>query len=351
MNVRRNESPWAGATIDDRYEVGEQLGSGAMAFVHRAVDTRLDRDVAIKILRTEHDGSEHAKRLFREAKSAARVIHPGTIAMYDVGQVGDAVYVVMELLEGQPLDKLLRREKRLPYPFVMDAARQAAEALTAIHKAGIVHRDIKPENMFVVESSSGALIKLLDFSIAKLSEELETQQLTLEGSVIGSAYYMAPEQVRANPVSARTDIYALGCVIYECIVGVPPFDAERLVDLWSKHLISPPPRITDVLPAVPEGLSALVVQMLSKSAEDRPQTAAEVAHRLAELLDTQFAPAGLQRRPKAVTQTERYSADNHPPGPPNIPPPPPMPPKPVDGARTGPVKIDRAEMRTRKMKK
>lgn len=319
----REESPWKGATVGGRYTVGEELGQGAMAFVHRAVDERLNRDVAIKILKLDMDGGDgHAKRLLREAKSASRVMHPGTIAIYDVGEVGAAVYLVMELLQGEPLDVLLKREKRLPFPFAMDVGRQAAEALTAIHRAGIVHRDIKPENMFVMDTPDGAVLKLLDFSIAKLDKDLETQQLTMEGSVVGSAYYMSPEQVRAKPVSPQSDVYALGCVLYELIVGSPPFDADRLVDLWTKHLMTPAPRITDTFPAVPAALSDLVQQMLAKAPSDRPSSAAEVAHKLGELLKTQFSQADSRTRPRAVTRTEKYRPGQHAPQKPQIPPPP-----------------------------
>lgn len=309
------DAGWEGALLSDRYLVAEQLGAGAMALVYKAFDQRLSRDVAVKILRTDREGgADDAKRLYREAKSAARIMHPGTISIYDVGQVGEVVFVVMELLEGESLDALLKREKRLPFPFVLDAARQAAEALNAIHVAGIVHRDIKPENMFVVPSNSGAQIKLLDFSIAKLSEELETQQLTLEGSVIGSAYYMAPEQVRAKPVSAQTDLYALGCVVYECIVGRPPFDAERLVDLWSKHLLAEPPRISADVAEVPEGVTQLVLSLLAKDPCDRPKSAAAAALQFAALLEGHVPkPIAPPQGNLAFRTTERYAAKKHPP--------------------------------------
>ncbi len=328
---------WEGKTIADRYVVGRKLGSGAMANVHQALDKRLDRVVAIKILRSDNEhGKDYAKRLFREAKSAAKVTHHNTIAIFDVGQTGETVYVVMELLEGRPLNELLRDEKMLPPVFVMDAARQTAEALTAIHRAGIVHRDIKPENLFVVDSSSGASLKLLDFSIAKLSAEQESQQLTMEGAVIGSAYYMAPEQVRALPVSSKTDLYALGCVIYECITGRPPYTAGTLVDLWAKHLTAPPPRIENAVAGVPLDLSDLVVQMMAKDPEHRPPSAAAVAHRLGELIELGLGRGMTSKgRPRGVTRTEKYATERHP--------------GPIDQPTETPKDI--AERTTRKMRK
>lgn len=310
---------WTGELIDDRYRVGKKLGTGGMAIVYQATDERLEREVAIKILRTDREaGAGYARRLFREAKTGARVQHPNTISIFDVGNVGEIVYVVMELLIGRTLEDLVRAEKRLPPVFVMDIGRQSGEALSAIHHAGIVHRDIKPENMFVLDGSSGAMVKLLDFSIAKLSREFESAQLTMDGAVLGSAYYMSPEQVQAAPVSAQSDLYSLGCVMYECAVGRPPFDAETLTDLWDKHLSAPIPLVSDSVADVPEGFDDIVFRLMAKDPKNRPASAAKVARRFGVLMARHLQRnqgGGNQARggrSPQLTQTERYKTDRHP---------------------------------------
>ncbi len=312
--LSRADGDWSGQLIDDRYRVGKKLGSGGMAFVYQAVDERLEREVAIKILRTDREaGTGYARRLFREAKAGARVTHPNTISIYDVGQIGEIVYVVMELLVGSTLEELVRAERRLPPLLVMDMGRQAAEALGAIHAAGIVHRDIKPENLFVISSSAGATVKLLDFSIAKLSQELESSQLTMEGAVLGSAYYMSPEQVRATPVSERSDLYALGCVMYECLTGRPPFDADTLVDLWDKHLSARIPRPSKGAKGVPSELDDLIIAMMAKDPNNRPSSATSVAQRLAEInaVALRKAAGNAPQRKRSLVKTEAYKTARH----------------------------------------
>ncbi len=295
---------WQGKTLGGRFEVGKQLGRGGMAIIYHALDTLLERDVAIKILRSDRDGGEeHRDRLYREARAIARLNHPHIVTVHDVGMVGDIIYIVMELLEGADVAELLEIEGRLSLPLALEIGRQVASALAAAHAKDIVHRDIKPENLFVVGSISGAIAKLLDFSVAKIPHAKGRKKLTQSGSVFGTPHYMAPEQIRADPVGQQADIYALGTVLFEIVTGEPPYDAPTPLQLFEMHVTAPVPDLDDRIPDAPDGLAELVSAMLAKSPEDRPQGALVVGQRLSALLDDVLA-----RGHADETQTERLPA-------------------------------------------
>lgn len=282
-------SNWEGRTLAERFLVGERLGSGGMAVIHRAHDRLLHRDVAIKLLRTDQGRTDdHRRRLFREARAVARLNHPHIVTVHDVGMVGDVVYIVMELLVGASVDTLLDNEGQLPVPLSLEIGRQVASALAAAHGQRVIHRDVKPDNIFVVASVSGAITKLLDFSVAKV-KVVDAARLTAEGAIFGTPHYMSPEQATGASVSPQTDIYALGVVLHEVLSGHPPFDADSVVDLFEMHISAPIPRLCERTLGLPPGLADLLVRMLAKRPEDRPASALALSNTLSDLLDATLA--------------------------------------------------------------
>ncbi len=271
-----------GRVIGGRYEVVGRLGKGGMAVVYRATDHTLGRTVAIKVLRTDvAKDPVAAKRLVREARAAGQLHHPNIITMHDVGESDGMVYIVMEVLNGTELSDLMDELGPLGLSRSIDIARQAASGLSCAHAHRIIHRDIKPENLFVLPGENGGdLVKILDFSIAKLPTNMVTAALTRAGSVFGTPHYMAPEQVEGRDVSAQTDIYALGAVLYESLLGEPPFDGDSVIDILLHHVRSTAKRVDFDGRKLPAGLADLVESMLAKKESDRPASAEEVERQL-----------------------------------------------------------------------
>ena len=266
-----------------RYRRGEVIGRGGMSTVYRATDLALDRIVAVKVAMDpllERDPI-YAARFKREARAAAAVNHPGVVTVFDAGADGPTRYIVMEYVEGRSLAEILRDTRPLEPARAARLAEQIADTLAAAHAAGIVHRDVKPGNVMVTAADR---VKVLDFGIARTSDSVT---LTQTASVLGTAPYMAPEQAMGNPADARSDIYSLGCVLYEMLTGQPPFMADVPAAVLHQHVrVAPRPPIT-LNPAVPPALDALVLQMLAKDPRGRPQTATEVRDRL---LDSEGGP-------------------------------------------------------------
>jgi eukaryotic-like serine/threonine-protein kinase len=268
-----------------RYELGEVVGRGGMSTVYRARDLSLDRTVAVKVAMDpllERD-PVYAARFKREARAAAALNHSGVVTVYDAGADGPTRYIVMEYVEGRNLAEILREEKPLEPARAAHIAQQIADALAAAHAAGIVHRDVKPGNAIV---GPGDRVKVLDFGIARTDEAVT---LTQTASVLGTAPYMSPEQAMGNPADARSDIYSLGCVLYEMLTGKPPFMADVPAAVLHQHVRVQAKSPRELNPAVPPALDALVLEMLAKDPGDRPQTASEVRDRLANF-DTATAP-------------------------------------------------------------
>jgi eukaryotic-like serine/threonine-protein kinase len=261
--------------LDSRYELIERIASGGMGEVWRGNDQMLGRPVAIKLLSATHAGDEQFRARFRaEARYAASLSHPGIARVYDYGESSPlgGPYLVMELVNGEPLSAILDREGRLSPEATLDIVSQAARALDVAHQAGIVHRDIKPGNLLI---TADGVTKITDFGIAK-ARSAQEMQLTATGIVMGTALYVSPEQATGSMVTGASDIYSLGVVAYECLAGEPPFMAEQPLAIAIMHKHDPVPP----LPAdVPAPVSDLVMAMLAKSPEARPESARHVADR------------------------------------------------------------------------
>ncbi len=265
------------------YEILSQLGQGGMGVVYKARDSRLDREVAVKVLpRNLAEDSDALARFEREAKAVAKLSHPNILAIHDFGQEQGSVYAAMELLKGETLRDRLK-EGALPVRKATEFALQIAHGLAAAHDEGITHRDLKPENIFLPESGSGTL-KVLDFGLAHREpvaadgKDMATVSLSTEpGRAMGTVGYMAPEQVKGQPVDPRTDIFAFGAVLYEMLTGKRAFQADSPVEALNAILKEDPPSIFDSTRNVSPGLERIVQRCLEKRPEDRPRTAHDLA--------------------------------------------------------------------------
>ena len=266
------------------YRLLEVLGKGGMGVVYRGEHSLLGRQAAIKVLRTELSRrADIVARFFNEARATSQVSHPSIVSCLDFGHDrGGSAYIVMELLEGENVRDRLDREECLPWTRAVTIARQVASALGAAHRLGVVHRDLKPDNIFLVEDADvvgGERAKVLDFGIAKLADETGVGNVcrTRTGSLIGTPVYMSPEQCRgAGEVDERTDIYSLGCVLYQMVCGRPPFIGEGHGDLITMHMTVPPRPPRQLEPTVPESLEHVILKMLLKNPDDRQGDMAEV---------------------------------------------------------------------------
>ncbi|MCL2779939.1 MAG: Stk1 family PASTA domain-containing Ser/Thr kinase [Actinomycetia bacterium] len=263
--------------IGNRYEVGELIGYGGMAEVHRGRDMRLGREVAIKILRADLARDQtFLNRFRREAQSAAGLNHPSIVAVYDTGEDGyvDAPipYIVMEYVQGRTLRDVLRAEGRLPVQRAMEVVADICGALDYSHRMGIVHRDIKPGNVMI--TTTGA-VKVMDFGIARaLSNDAAT--VTQTAAVIGTAQYLSPEQARGEPVDARSDVYSVGCLLFELVTGHPPFQGDSPVAVAYQHVRETPALPSATNPEVSRALDSIVMKALAKNPLNRYQSAGEM---------------------------------------------------------------------------
>ena len=293
-----------GSVVNGRYLIGEQLGSGGMGSVYAAHHVQLGTKLAIKVLLPELLSDEAAiERFDREARAAAKITDENVVRILDVGQLeSGAPYMVMEFLEGQDAAIHLKEHGRLPIDQAIDAMLQACAAVAAAHALHIIHRDIKPSNLFFVPRSAGRpLVKVLDFGVSKIlvGGNNETGQVTKTGSILGSPGYVPPEQwFSSRAADKRSDIWALGLVLYEFLTGRLPFDEVSIPILATKIAYEPAPPPSQLRPEIPPDLEQVILRCLAKSPDDRFQDVAA----LAEALE------GCQRR----LQGQGDSSVNHP---------------------------------------
>jgi len=288
-------------TVLASYRILGVIGEGGMGVVYRAEHVLLNRPAAIKLLQPEMTRNPDAvARFFNEARAATAIRHPGIVEVFDFGISNEgSAYIVMELLDGESLARRLTRGGPLPAMRAIQFGRQIAGALAAAHSQGIIHRDLKPDNVFLVadpEVPGGERIKLLDFGIAKLASEPAHLTRTRTGALMGTPTYMAPEQCRGVQLDHRADLYALGCILFECVCGRPPFVGEGIGDVLSAHIHLAPPAPSQ-LALVPPVLEAVILRLLAKAPGDRPAMASQVIQQLdAAVTDAAQPPAALNAR-------------------------------------------------------
>ena len=256
--------------IAARYRLDERLGTGSTAEVWAAMDLELDRLVALKLFPADAD----AVRFEREARAIAALAHPNICTVYDFGEAGDRPFIVLEYLPGGSLDERMTYGERVPDDVTERVAREVAAGLAHAHKRGVVHRDLKPANVLF---GAAGHAKLADFGLARLGD---SPSLTGAGTVLGTAAYIAPEQVAGLPATPATDVYSFGAMLFRMLTGRLPFEAEDAVTMASMHRDRPPPSLFDVRADAPARLESLVFATLAKSPYDRPQDGAAL---LAEL--------------------------------------------------------------------
>jgi serine/threonine-protein kinase len=289
--------------LSDRYELGEILGFGGMSEVHLARDVRLGRDVAVKVLRADlaRDPSFYL-RFRREAQNAAALNHPAIVAVYDTGEAetaaGPLPYIVMEFVDGVTLRDVVHADGPMPPRRAIEVIADACQALNFSHQHGIVHRDVKPANIMISTTNA---VKVMDFGIARAIAD-GGNSVTQTAAVIGTAQYLSPEQARGDPVDARSDVYSLGCVLYEMLTGEPPFVGDSPVAVAYQHVREDPIPPSQRHQGVSADLDAVVLKALAKNPDNRYQTAAEMRADLVRVHNGEPPEA-----PKVLTDAERSS--------------------------------------------
>jgi serine/threonine-protein kinase len=274
--------PLIGTVIASKFEILDLLGKGAMGRIYRARHLDLDRTIAIKVLH-EHLGGEDrvAKRFHREAKAASRLSHPNSVHIIDFGRTKEGLlYIAMELLEGEDLQTILDHDHPLAPERIAHILVPALRAVEEAHRAGVIHRDFKPDNIIVWEDRGGREhVKVCDFGIAKVLDSVEGSSITVDGFVCGTPQYMAPEQARGDDIDHRVDVYAAGVVLYQMLVGKPPFGGDTALGIITKHLtdtaVPPHERVPEL--GVPRALEEIATKAMKKDPAERQQTAAEIA--------------------------------------------------------------------------
>jgi eukaryotic-like serine/threonine-protein kinase len=265
--------------FNNRYRLDRKLGEGGMATVYCGTDILLRRRVAIKVLREQYAAdAEFVRRFYQEAESAARLSHPNIVNTYDVGHQDDTYFIVMELVDGPSLGEIIAADGRLPEPVAIDYAVQIASGLAYAHRQGLLHRDIKPANVLVTKDD---VVKLSDFGIARAVSQ-QTMALTKPGLVMGSVYYISPEQAQEHEVHETADLYSLGIVLYQMLTGKLPYTGESPVTVALKHIGDPVPKIDLRETGVSPALASIVNRLLQKRPEHRFQSASDLATALRE---------------------------------------------------------------------
>jgi serine/threonine protein kinase/tetratricopeptide (TPR) repeat protein len=288
-----------GTLFAGRYEIIEELGTGGMGRVYRAHDTKLNEEVALKLIKPEIAAERRVVERFRnEIKTARKIRHKNVCGMYDFHEEGKTLYLTMEYVRGEDLRSLIHRTKALTVGASLSIARQIAEGLSEAHKLGIVHRDLKPGNIMIDKDGQA---KIMDFGIARVKQE---KGVTGEGAIIGTPEYMSPEQVEGKPADPRSDIYALGIILFEILAGRPPFEGETAFAIAAKHKAEPPPIPKKLIPHIPEGLSKFILRCLEKDQTKRYQTAEELVADLSAIEQTLPTTDRVMTRKRTLSSRE-----------------------------------------------
>ncbi|HVZ75560.1 MAG TPA: serine/threonine-protein kinase [Polyangia bacterium] len=298
--------PWLGRIVDNRYRVVARLGSGGVGVVYRVEHLRLGKTAAMKVLNPDTAAKpDMVQRFRREAQAVSALNHPNIVQTFDFGQADDALYLVMEYVKGEDLATTLKREGALSFERAARLFVQVCSALTEAHDHGIIHRDLKPENLMVHRRRDGGEhVKVLDFGLAKLREGTEADSITTGKQILGTPYYMAPEQVRGERLDPRADVYSLGATMYRALTGTPPFEAPSPMGVLSMHITDTvvPPRARAPERALPPEADVIVLRTMAKSLAERYGSAAEVQH------DLERALTGVTPAPAAFAPTVSRSA-------------------------------------------
>ncbi len=277
MSTSQQTDPLIGRLVDGRYRVRARIARGGMATVYVATDLRLERRIALKVMHSHlSDDTVFQSRFIQEARAAARLADPNVVNVFDQGQDGDMAYLVMEYLPGITLRELLREQRRLTITQTITIMDAILSGLSAAHRAGIVHRDVKPENVLLAEDGR---IKIGDFGLARAT----TANTATGAQLLGTIAYLAPELVTRGTADARSDIYALGIMLYEMLAGEQPYKGEQPMQIAFQHATDSVPRPSVKNPGVPEQLDELVLWATEKSPDDRPVDAREMLDRLREI--------------------------------------------------------------------
>jgi serine/threonine-protein kinase len=278
--------PLIGVVVAERYRIVEPLGRGGMGIVYRVEHTRIGKLLAMKLLTGELSRNPEVVRRFKqEALTVSKLSSPNTVQVFDFGAAEGLTYLVMELVAGEDLARLLRAHGPMPFSRLGKIVIQVCSSLAEAHQKGIVHRDVKPENVMLLRARDGTdVAKVLDFGLAKLREGADLNDVTSQGAIVGTPYFMAPEQIRGEPVDNRSDIYALGALMYRALTGHYPFNGPTPMAVFTKHLTEPPVPPADRAPelGIPPGVSAIVMKALEKSPADRFQKVEDLQAALVE---------------------------------------------------------------------
>jgi hypothetical protein len=276
-----------GTVVDGKYEILSSIGSGGFGTVYQAQQLQLDRLVALKALNGYFAESDMMVRFEREALAISSMQHKNLVTFYGYGIWQHTAYIIMEYLEGQSLERILKAKQRFAVPEALSIVRQVCEALKCAHAHGIVHRDLKPTNVMMLDRDFGDNVKVIDFGLAKLTANfgMDLQKLTAEGFAVGSVSYMSPEQCVTGQVDQRSDLYSAGCILHACLTGLPPFSEGDSLVIMRSHVHSAPDSLAKSCPdaTFPDGLQDIVYKALAKEPDDRYQSADEMLHDLAIL--------------------------------------------------------------------